>query len=183
MKDDLVSRFRTTRSPSDRDRSVKTAYGTATAQHACVCLCCAAGRGHECRTNCHAAPRAGSATSTAAGSGPACPRSAARRREKQIGGSGGSLEPPGPLLEPPGPLLTHRHTVYIAYSECLPTRLSPLAERTCFSQARRPATRAGARCRATAVPSRRRAPAAGAAAIYMYLHAIYIGTVGIYVCK
>ena len=34
-------------------------------------------------------------------------------REKQIGGSGGSLEPPGPLLELPGPLLTHLHTVYI----------------------------------------------------------------------
>jgi hypothetical protein len=32
-------------------------------------------------------------------------------REKQIGGSGGSLEPPGPLLEPPGPFLTHLHTV------------------------------------------------------------------------
>ena len=48
-------------------------------------------------------------------------------REKQIGGSGGSLEPPGPLL-------THLHTVYIAYYECLPTRLNPLAERTCFSQ-------------------------------------------------
>ena len=58
-----------------------------------------------------------------------------RDREKQIRGSGGSLEPPGPLLEPPGPLLTHLHTVYIAYSECLPTRLNPLAERTCFSQA------------------------------------------------
>jgi hypothetical protein len=43
------------------------------------------------------------------------------------GGSGGSLEPPGPLL-------THPHTVYMAYSECLPTRLTPLAERTCFSQ-------------------------------------------------
>ena len=28
-------------------------------------------------------------------------------REQQIGGSGGSLEPPGPLLESPGPLLTH----------------------------------------------------------------------------
>jgi hypothetical protein len=26
------------------------------------------------------------------------------------------------------------HTVYMAYSECLPTRLNPLAERTCFSQ-------------------------------------------------
>jgi hypothetical protein len=32
---------------------------------------------------------------------------AAADREKQIGGSGGSLEPPGPLLEPPGSLLTH----------------------------------------------------------------------------
>ena len=42
-----------------------------------------------------------------------------QRREKQIGGSGGSLEPPGPLLEPPAPLLTHLHTVYMAYSECL----------------------------------------------------------------
>jgi hypothetical protein len=48
-------------------------------------------------------------------------------REQQIGGSGGSLEPPGPLL-------TRLHTVYMAYSECLPTRLNPLAERTCFSQ-------------------------------------------------
>ena len=55
-------------------------------------------------------------------------------REKQIRGSGGSLEPPGPLLETPGPLLTHLHTIYIGYSECLPTRLNPLAERTCFSQ-------------------------------------------------
>ena len=63
-------------------------------------------------------------------------RPAARDREQQIGGSGGSLEPPGPLLEPPGPLLTHLHTVYMAYSECLPTRLNPLAERTCFHQAR-----------------------------------------------
>ena len=40
--------------------------------------------------------------------------SAVAAREQQIGGSGGSLEPPGPLLEPPGPLLTHLHTVYIA---------------------------------------------------------------------
>ena len=48
-------------------------------------------------------------------------------REQQIGGSGGSLDPPGPLL-------THLHTVYMAYSERLPTRLDPLAERTCFSQ-------------------------------------------------
>jgi hypothetical protein len=55
-------------------------------------------------------------------------------REQQIGGSWGSLEPPGPLIEPPGLLLTHLHTVYMAYSERLPTRLNPLAERTYFSQ-------------------------------------------------
>jgi hypothetical protein len=62
-------------------------------------------------------------------------------REQQIGGSEGSLEPPGPLLEPPGPLLeppgpllTHLHTVYMVCVECLPTRLNPLVERTCFSQ-------------------------------------------------
>jgi hypothetical protein len=30
----------------------------------------------------------------------------------------------------------HLHTVYMAYSECLPTHLSPLAERACFSQVR-----------------------------------------------
>ena len=48
-------------------------------------------------------------------------------REKQIWGSGGSLEPPGPL-----PM--HLHTVYMACSECLPTRLDLLAEKTCFSQ-------------------------------------------------
>jgi hypothetical protein len=47
-------------------------------------------------------------------------------REKEIGGSGGSLEPPGPLL-------THLHIVYMACSERLPTRLTPLAERACFS--------------------------------------------------
>jgi hypothetical protein len=28
----------------------------------------------------------------------------------------------------------HLHTVYIGYSECLPTLLNPLAERACFSQ-------------------------------------------------
>jgi len=39
-------------------------------------------------------------------------------REQQMGGSGGSLEPPGPLL-------MHLHTVYMAYSERLPTRLTP----------------------------------------------------------
>ena len=44
------------------------------------------------------------------------------------------MNPLGLFLEPPGPLLTHLHAVYMAYSECLPTRLNPLAERTCFSQ-------------------------------------------------
>jgi hypothetical protein len=39
-------------------------------------------------------------------------------REKEIGGSGGSLEPPGPIL-------THLHTVYMSYSECLPNCLNP----------------------------------------------------------
>ena len=48
-------------------------------------------------------------------------------REKEIGGSGVSLEPPGLLL-------TQLHAVCMAYSECLPTLLTPLAERTCFSQ-------------------------------------------------
>ena len=51
------------------------------------------------------------------------------RREKEIGGSGGSLEPPGPLP-------THLHTVYMEYSECVPTLVNPLAKRTCFSQVR-----------------------------------------------
>jgi hypothetical protein len=51
-------------------------------------------------------------------------------RAKEIWGSGGSLEPPGPLL-------THLHTVYMAYSERLPTRLNPLAEGTCCPQAPR----------------------------------------------
>jgi hypothetical protein len=45
------------------------------------------------------------------------------------------LNPLGLFLEHHGPLLMHLHTVYMAYSECLPTRLNPLAERTCFSQA------------------------------------------------
>ena len=62
----------------------------------------------------------------------------ARIGGQHIGDSGGSLEPPGPLLEPPGPLLTHLRTVCMAHSECLPTCLNPLAERTCFSQATRP---------------------------------------------
>ena len=45
--------------------------------------------------------------------------------QKEIGGSGGSLKPHGPLL-------MHLHTVYMAYPECLPTGLNPLAERTVF---------------------------------------------------
>jgi hypothetical protein len=49
-------------------------------------------------------------------------------REKEIGGSGGSLN-----LNPLGLFL--RTSVYMVYSECLTTRLNPLAERTCFSQA------------------------------------------------
>jgi hypothetical protein len=44
-------------------------------------------------------------------------------REKKIGGQGG-------LLNPSGPLLTHLHTVYMAYSECLSEPLDPLAEGT-----------------------------------------------------
>jgi hypothetical protein len=83
-------------------------------------------------------------------------------REKNMGGSRGSLESPGPLLEPPGPLLTHLHTVCMAYSECLRTRLNPLAERsqrTCFSQARLRARdaaplRAGRRCAERSGPPR-----------------------------
>ena len=51
--------------------------------------------------------------------------------EQQIRGLGGSLEPPGPL-----PM--HLHTVYMEYSECLPTLLNPLAERSCFSQVEPP---------------------------------------------
>ena len=34
----------------------------------------------------------------------------------------------------------HLHTVYMEYSECLPTLLNPLAERTCFSQVPSPLT-------------------------------------------
>jgi hypothetical protein len=45
------------------------------------------------------------------------------------------LNPLRPFLEVTGPLLTHLHTVYMAYSECLPTRLNPLAEGAGFSQA------------------------------------------------
>jgi hypothetical protein len=48
-------------------------------------------------------------------------------REKHVGGPGGSLEPPGHL-----PM--HLHVVHMAYYGCLPTLLTPLAERTCLSQ-------------------------------------------------
>jgi hypothetical protein len=47
--------------------------------------------------------------------------------ERHRGVQGGSEEPLGPLI-------THLHTVYMAYSECLPIHLNPMAERTCFSQ-------------------------------------------------
>ena len=53
----------------------------------------------------------------------------ARTGEKHSRGlKGGSHEPPGPLL-------THLRTVHMVFPECLPTRLSPLAERARFSQA------------------------------------------------
>jgi hypothetical protein len=60
-----------------------------------------------------------------------------------VGSQGGATErgfrgltrtPCASSLNPRGPLLTHLHTVCMAYSERLPTRLNPLAERTCFSQ-------------------------------------------------
>ena len=44
------------------------------------------------------------------------------------------MNPLGLFLEPPGPLRTHLHTVHMAYCERFPTRLNPLAERTCFCQ-------------------------------------------------
>jgi hypothetical protein len=48
-------------------------------------------------------------------------------REKEIGVSGGSVEPLGLFLRTSIP-------IYMAYSEHLLTRLNPLAERACFSQ-------------------------------------------------
>jgi hypothetical protein len=66
----------------------------------------------------------------------AVPRRRGRAGERRApggnihGGSGGPVKLPGPLL-------THPHTVYMAYSECLPTRVNPLAERACFSFPRR----------------------------------------------
>jgi hypothetical protein len=41
----------------------------------------------------------------------------------------------GAHLNPPGPILTHLHTVHMACTECLATRLNLLADRACFSQA------------------------------------------------
>ena len=71
----------------------------------------------------------GVAEAPVAGPG-AWPRSSCRpgvpTGEKQIPGPGGSLKPPGPL-----PM--HLHAVHMEYSECLPTLLKPLTERTCFS--------------------------------------------------
>ena len=55
-------------------------------------------------------------------------------------GSGGSLEPPRSLY-------AHLRTVCMPYSERLPTRWNPLAERTCFSKVRE--------LRARQVPGRR----------------------------
>jgi hypothetical protein len=80
------------------------------------------------------------------------------------GVQGAHLNPHGPLFEPPGPLLTHLHTVCMACSECLPTGLNPLAERTLFppGSAGRWTARAGswARPRARSVGPRgpQRAP-------------------------
>jgi hypothetical protein len=53
---------------------------------------------------------------------------------EQVHTGGKQMRGPGGSLEPPGPLPTHLHTVYMEYSECLPTLLNPPAERTCFSQ-------------------------------------------------
>jgi hypothetical protein len=80
----------------------------------------------------------------------AWPRSSCRpgvpTGEKQIRGSGGSLEPPGPLP-------VHLHTVCMEYSECLPTLLNP------FPWLRGPVS---PRCRLAAaggrLPGLRRAP-------------------------
>ena len=47
-----------------------------------------------------------------------------RAREKQRGGSGGALEPPGPLI----PFIWRILRAFV------PTRLNPLAERACFPQ-------------------------------------------------
>ena len=51
------------------------------------------------------------------------------------GVQGAHLNPLGLSLTPPGPLPTHLRAVYMGCSECLPSPLTPLAERTRFSQA------------------------------------------------
>ena len=45
------------------------------------------------------------------------------------------MNPLGLFLKLSGPLFTRLHAFYMGCSECLPTRLNPLAEGTCFSQA------------------------------------------------
>jgi hypothetical protein len=59
----------------------------------------------------------------------------------------------GAHLNPLRPLLTHPHTVYMACSECLPTHLNPLAERTCSPQARWHRFQLPALLRAAALPA------------------------------
>ena len=66
-------------------------------------------------------------------------------REKHTRGSGGSLEPHGPL-----PM--HLHTAYKEYFECLPTLLNPLAERACFSQVGECEATTHERCSETTIP-------------------------------
>ena len=78
----------------------------------------------------------------------ACSRGNCSLQGERDRGSRGSLEPPGPLL-------THLHTVYMEYSECLPTRLNPLAERTGFFQVLSHRATAGTH-RAHCQPTRRR---------------------------
>jgi hypothetical protein len=57
-----------------------------------------------------------------------CREACARQGERDGGYRG--------LACTPGPLLTHLYTLYMAYSECLPTRVNPVAaERACFWKA------------------------------------------------
>jgi hypothetical protein len=73
-------------------------------------------------------------TSCAASTGCGCrPASCgcAPRGESDAGAQGAHSNPPGPLpAHPP-------HRAYMECSECLPTRLNPVAERARFSQVRR----------------------------------------------
>ena len=79
----------------------------------------------------HRLPAAGEAVPLALG--PDFKPLPSERREKEIGRGLRGL-----TTATSGPLLTHLHTsntIYMVHSECLPTRLNPLAvERTCFSQ-------------------------------------------------